>query len=70
MRNVAILFGMLACLFGPTVVFTWVGRRSMESLGKRPTNSARVMVALITKLLLTAMVLIGLLVLLLKTFAK
>ena len=69
MRNVFILLGMMVCLFGPTALFTIIGRKSMEELSKRPTGSGAVMIALITKLIIATAVIVGILVGLLKTFA-
>ena len=68
MRNVLILLAMLLCLFGPTAIFTYVGYKAMRDLSKRPTNSAKVMIALITKLVIVSVILMGLLALMLKFF--
>lgn len=70
MRNVTILFGTLVCLFGPTVLFTLIGYKSMETLAKRPTEGARVMMGLTAKLATTAVVLIAVLGMMLKSFGK
>ena len=70
MRNGLILLGMMLSLFGPTAIFTYFGYKSMQSLNKRPTDSASVMIGLITKLLAVSGVLITVLVLLLKFFAN
>ena len=69
MRNILILLAMLLCLFGPTVIFTFFGYKSMQSLNKRPTDSAKVMIGLITKLIVISGILIGVLALLLKFYA-
>jgi F0F1-type ATP synthase membrane subunit c/vacuolar-type H+-ATPase subunit K len=68
LRNLVILLVMLLCLFGPMVIFAFVGNRAIESLGKRPSQGGRVMMGLILKLVITALVLIGLLILLLASF--
>ena len=69
MKNVIILLGMLACLFGPTGIFTMIGYKSLKEISKRPSTSANVMISLITKLVITTVVLMGVLMVLLKTFA-
>ena len=61
---------MMACLFGPMAVFTVVGYKSLEAVSNRPTDSARVMIALITKLVIAAVLIVGVLAGLLKAFAK
>ena len=66
MRSAIILLSMIVCLFGPTAVFTLVGYKSMKVLSDRPTDSARVMIALITKLVIVASVLVTILGLTLK----
>ena len=70
MKNVIILLGMLACLFGPSALFTLIGYKSLEAVSRRPSDSARVMVALITKLVIATVVIVGILAGLLKAFAK
>lgn len=70
MRVVIIALGMVACLFGPSVVFSVVGYKAMEALAKRPTRGASVMIALITKLLLAGMVTMALLMVLFKLLSK
>ena len=70
MRNIIILLSMIFCLFGPMTIFALVGRKAMKTLSDRPTNSAKVMIALITKLVIVTVVIMGLLVVLLKSFAK
>ena len=69
MKNVIILFGMLGCLFGPTAVFTLVGYSALQAVSKRPTDSAKVMTALVTKLVITSVIIIGVLAGILKAFA-
>lgn len=69
MKSIIILLSMIACLFGPTIVFTIFGYRSMVILARRPPNSAGVMIALIVRLVLVSAVLIGILMFLLKSFA-
>lgn len=69
MRNVIILLSMFLCLFGPTAIFTYVGLKSMKVLSDHPTNSARIMIALIVKLTIVTSILVGLLSLLLKVLA-
>ena len=69
MKNVIILIGMLACLFGPTTVFTLIGYKSLETVSRRPSDSASVMIALITKLVIATVVIVGVLVGMLKAFA-
>lgn len=66
MRNIIILLSMILCLFGPSAIFTVVGYRAFRALSKRPTNSARIMIALITKLVITTAVLMLILTMLLK----
>ena len=70
MKNVIVLLGMMACLFGPTTIFTLVGYKSLEAVSSRPTDSARVMIALITKLVIVTVLIVGVLAGLLKAFAK
>ena len=69
MRNVIILLGMLACLFGPTAIFTLVGYKSLKQISKRPSQSGGEMIALITKLVITTFVLMSLLMVLMKCYA-
>lgn len=68
MRNFIVLVCMVLCLFGPSVVFAFVGYSAIETAGKRPGNSAKVMTTLLTKLIITTAVLIGCLAVLLKLF--
>ncbi len=68
MRDILIFLAMMLCLFGPMALFTILGRKSLDTLGKRPTDSARVMTALIIKLIVAAIVVIGILMALLKFF--
>lgn len=70
MRNFLILLSMIVCLFGPTAIFTVVGYKSMKTLSNRPTNSARIMIALITKLVIVTAILTGILSMLLKYFGE
>ena len=69
MRNVFIILSMFVCLFGPTAIFTLVGLKAMEAISHRPTNSARLMIALIVKLSIVTGILTGILSALLKFFA-
>ena len=69
MRNFIILASMLLCLFGPTGIFTFIGYKSLREISKRPSSSANVMIALITKLVITTVVLVGIQMTLLKIFA-
>ena len=69
MRSILILLGMVVCLFVPPAVFAYVGYKAVESLSKRPTAGAGVMIALVTKCVATAAVLLGLLMVLLKVYA-
>jgi len=68
MRDVIILLGMLACLFGPTALFTLFGYKALEELGRRPSLSGGVMIAFVTKFTVFAVILIGALIGLLKAF--
>ncbi len=61
---------MLACLFGPTAVFTLVGSKAIDVLNKRPSAGGKVMIALLVKLIITTAVIMGVQVGLLKAFAK
>ena len=61
---------MLLCLFGPTALFTLVGYKAMEAVGKRPSDSARVMTIMLVKMVITAAVLFGILLTLLAVFGK
>ena len=61
---------MLLCLFGPTALFALIGAKSMNALAKRPSNSAKVMVALLVKIIAAAVVIMGMLMGLLKIFAE
>ena len=69
MRNLLIFLAMMLCLFGPTALFAMVGYKSMVSLGKRPTDSARVMVALMMKIIAATAVIMGIQMALLKVFS-
>ena len=69
MRSLGILLGMIACLFVPSAIFTVIGYKSMMILSKRPTNSAKVMIALITRLVIVSSILMGILTIMLKTLA-
>ena len=60
---------MLVCLFAPTVFFTLIGYKALGQVGRRPSSSAGVLIALITKLVAAASVLIGLQMLMLRVFA-
>ena len=69
MKTLVVLLGMLACLIGPTAIFTLVGYNALKTVGRRTSSSGRAMVILITKLSITAVFLIGILMVLLKVFA-
>ena len=60
---------MLVCLFGPTVVFSMVGYKSLQTLGRRPSRASRALTLLVVKLAVTSGILIGLLMLLVKLYA-
>ena len=70
MQNVVILLGMLACLFGPSALFTLIGYKSLEAVSRRPSDSARVMIALVSKLFGATIVIMAILGAMLRTFAK
>ena len=69
MKNIIILFGMLACLFGPSALFTLIGYKSLETVSKRPSDSAAAMIGLITKLVIATLVIVSVLMGMLKAFA-
>ena len=69
MKNLVILAAMLACLFGPTAIFTLIGYKALQQISKRPSGSANVMISLITKLVITTVILMGLQMVLLRSFA-
>ena len=69
MRNVLILLGTLLCLFGPMIIFTIIGRKALEELGKRPSEGASAMIPMTIKLVAVTAALIGLLMIMLKVFA-
>ena len=69
MKSVIILLGMLLCLFGPSALFTLVGYKALETVSKRPSDSAKVMIGLITKLVIATVVIVGILGGMLKAFA-
>jgi len=63
------MLGMFVCLFGPTVFYTIIGYKALEQVGKRPSHKAAVLTTLITKLVLIAGTMIGILMALLRFFA-
>lgn len=67
--NIIVLLAMLLCLFAPTVIFTLVGLKAMNTVGKRPSDSGRAMIGLLIKLIGTTIVLLGILMGLLKAYA-
>ena len=69
MAKIIILFGMMACLFGPMIIFGVVGYNAMRTLSKRPSQGASVMIPMITKLVFTSVILIGILMEMLHLFA-
>ena len=69
MKNVIILLGMVLCLYGPMAFFAFVGYKAIHTVGNRPSDSGRAMIALATKLVITAVVLISILMVMLKVFA-
>lgn len=69
MQKLLITLGTLFSLFGPSVVFTIVGMRSMEKLAKRPSEAPAIMIQLGIKFVVVAVITIGLEAALLKIFA-
>lgn len=68
MIKAIIILSMLACLIGPIAIFSLVGYKSLQNLGKRPSNSSRVMTVLIVKLSITGAILMGMLMMLVKVY--
>lgn len=68
MSSIFIFILLLVGVFGPMIVFGIVGYKALEELGKRPMQGGKVMIPLIMKLVVTAIILIGLMMFVLEFF--
>lgn len=70
MKALLVILIMFGCLFGPMVIFSWVGHAALRDLGKRPSNAGKAMTFLITKLVVTTIGVCCLLILALRIFGQ
>lgn len=68
MASIVIFSLLLICVFGPMIVFGIVGYKALEELGKRPMRGGGVMIALVTKLVVTSAIIVGILMFVLEFF--
>jgi|GEM_PF-3946001 len=68
MRELFITLGMLVCLFAPTFLFSVIGYKALERVGKRPSRGGKAMIILVTELTMAAAGVISLQMFLLKIY--